>query len=491
MLCAAATAQLPAPNPTPRTAPRAHWVRMTVTGEPSQRRDNPGAASDDRLYVFGGRDGNANTAVYNALYQFDGTAFTVKTADGAAGSPPARGGACVAWDSLRSKLVVFGGDDGAGNLFGDTWEWDPVTNAWTDVTPTAGPRPAARRWAAMAFDPATGGMLLFGGETTPGGAPVNDTWLFLNGVWVQLPSTVAPPARRFASMCTRPDFGDVFLCGGTDDSTTPVTRHLDAWRWSGLAWSQFTTVTFPHGVNANQAVYDPLRQRIVLQGGQGISVPNSANGGQYGNDYGGSPSTWCSEFDCITNSWTLYGEPGFNTADPVIGRASRYFAAFVPALGTIVKFGGQDPSGHSGWHTYAYEADVVATFTSGSPGCAGSAGTPTLDGTRPWLGRDLEMSVSNTPAGSVSVLLVGVNTTSVPLSLFGVGAASCVITADPIATAVMPVSATTGLPTLALPIPVMPSLVSGPPLLNQALVVDFGTGTTLASNRGDATFGPL
>ncbi len=103
------------------------------------------------MYVFGGRSSNAGTTVLNALYEFDGTSWTLKTAEDAAGSPPARGGACVAWNFASNKLVVFGDDDGAGNLFGDTWEWDPTTNAWTNVNPAASP--SARRFSAMTFEP--------------------------------------------------------------------------------------------------------------------------------------------------------------------------------------------------------------------------------------------------------------------------------------------------------------------------------------------------
>jgi len=273
LLGAPALAQLPTPTPTPMAAPRARWVLTPgVTGTPTQRRDNPGAASNDRMYVFGGRDSNAGTTVHNALYEFNGTVWTLKTADNAPGAPPARGGACVAWDAARGKLVVFGGDTGgaAPALLGDTWEWDPTTNAWTQLTPALSP--SARRFAAMNYDPATGGMLLFGGETaitTPVTAPSNETWLLLAGTWSQLNPATVPPGRRLHSLVTRPDFGDVFLCAGDDSSVTPVVRWLDTWHWVGSNWVAIptSTPTIPHGTNANQAVYDPIRRRIVLQGG--------------------------------------------------------------------------------------------------------------------------------------------------------------------------------------------------------------------------------
>lgn len=424
----AATAAAQPPTPIPRNAPRAHWKPTPgVTGTPTQRRDNPGAASHDKMYVFGGRDGNAGTAVRNALYEFDGAAWTLKTAEGAAGSPPARGGACVAWDRARSKLVVFGGDTGGTTpaLLGDTWEWDPTTNAWTDVTPN--PSPSPRRWAAMAYDPSSGGMLLFGGDTqiTPT-TPTNDTWLFFGGAWTQLGATTSPPVRRLHSLVTRPDFGDVFLCAGDDSRNTPVVRLLDAWRftmaggWVPLLNPTFPQGSFPHGTTANQAVYDELRQRVVLQGGQGISVPNTAGGGQYGDDWGGSPSSWCSEYDPFSNEWKLYGQPAFGTADTVIGRVSRYYAAYIPALGKIYKVSGQNPSGTGTiTGTCEYQAIPLASSTPYGAGCTGSGGVVALAASNaPWTTRVFRLTTTNLAPTSLAFGVVGFSQVSIPLSNF-------------------------------------------------------------------------
>lgn len=431
ILAAPALAQLPPPAPTPMALPRAKWVLTTgVTGTPTQRRDNPGAASDTKLYMFGGRDANAGTTTLNALYEFNGTSWTLKTAEGAVGSPPTRGGACVAWDKTRNKLVVFGGDTGGATptLLGDTWEWDPVTNAWTQLAPANSP--SARRFAAMAHDPASGAMLLFGGETaitTPATAPSNETWILLGGTWAQLTPATTPPARRLHSLASRYDFGDVFLCCGDDASQTPQVRHLDAWHFTGGNWVAYSTTTFPHGTTANQAIYDPLRKRIVVQGGQGISTPNTAGGGQYGDLYGGSPSTWCSEFDCVTNQWTLYGGATFGTNDTVIGRISRYFGGFIPALGKIYKAGGQNSSGTGTiTGTCEYQANPVAATTVVGTGCVGLSLSGTAPEDRPWVGRTFTTTCTGLAAGSFPVALIGISSTPIPLSsLHPAGVAGC------------------------------------------------------------------
>ncbi|MCC6782208.1 MAG: hypothetical protein IT457_05160 [Planctomycetes bacterium] len=422
LILAALGGSLLAQSPIPMAAPRARWVQSPgVTGTPTQRRDNPGAASLDKLYVFGGRSGNATTTALNALYEFNGTAWTLKTAEGAAGSPAARGGACVAWDFTRNKLVVFGGDTGGATpvLLGDTWEWDPTTNAWTNVTPATSPSP--RRWAAMAHEPTTGGMLLFGGDVQLSPSLcANDTWLFLGGAWIQLSPSNVPPIRRQHSLMTRADFGDVFLCGGIDSGASPQIARLDTWNWTGFDWTNVvpTTAVIPASANANQAVYDAARKRVVMQGGQGI---DTVNPGSYPG-YGGSPTTFCSEFDCITNEWLLYGQAAFNTADPVIGRISRYFGGYVPALGKVYKVSGQNPSGVGTiTATCEYQATPVASAVALGSGCSGSAG-PVAMGTgfpsdRPWLGRAYRYEVTGLAPGAIAIGVFGFTTTSIPLSV--------------------------------------------------------------------------
>lgn len=450
LLATPAFAQLLQPVTQLRAAPRASWTLLTVTGAPTQRRDNPGAASNDRLYMFGGRDGNANSTVHNALYAFDGTAWTLMTPDTTTpGFPVARGGACVAWDFTHNKLIVFGGDTGTGpvggpattaTLLGDTWEWDPTTNLWTDITATAG-GPSPRRFASMTQDPVTGGILLFGGETNISPvAPSAETWLLLNGTWVQMTPLTSPAARSQHSLMTRTaPFADIVLCAGLDESfltTTDKIRFLDVWRWDGSNWSKISDWDFvnqvgshPATANAAQAVYDPLRHRIVLQGGQGLSAgtftSSAATGtptntallygyfnsgtGQW-EQYNGSPSNWTSEFDSFTNTWTIYSRKlaapalaTFGENDPVIGRTSRFFAGFVPSLGKIIKSGGQNSSGTgSTFGTCSYQATPVASSTSYGTGCTGPGGplVQTVDA-QAWTGRTVQ--TTTTGFGPLSV----------------------------------------------------------------------------------------
>ncbi len=83
-------------------------------------------------------------------------------------SPTARFGATMAYDPATGDMVLFGGYN-AGYL-ADTWTWNGTT--WTKLSPATSP--TARYGAAMAYDPATGNMVLFGGAGKSG--YLADTW---------------------------------------------------------------------------------------------------------------------------------------------------------------------------------------------------------------------------------------------------------------------------------------------------------------------------
>jgi uncharacterized protein (TIGR03437 family) len=69
----------------------------------------------------------------------------------------------MVFDDNRNKLVLFGGL--GGPPFNDTWEFDPATIAWTQITP-GGDLPAPRYRVEAAFASDLGTALFFGGETT-------------------------------------------------------------------------------------------------------------------------------------------------------------------------------------------------------------------------------------------------------------------------------------------------------------------------------------
>ncbi|MEO0481017.1 MAG: kelch repeat-containing protein [Planctomycetota bacterium] len=467
-LSCAGIAQVPTPNPQPRTAPRAEWVATPgVTGTvPPNRHWSQPANSPTQMFVFAGRNGSGAGPLRNDLWAFDGVSlsWTELTTDGDPSAPPARFRNGCTYDPLNDRLVVFGGEDPSGTLLNDTWQYSFITNTWTSLG-TGGP--SARRFTRLAYDPSSLGVVLFGGQDAAGN-PLGDTWILAGGAWAAITPGASAPARGLHHLVTRPDTGDVFLCGGQDFAPTNRIHFTDVWVWdinSPNGWSPIaaTTTAIPHGVFGNNAVYDQARRRVILQGGQGISTAFNETGGAYGTAYGGSPSNWTSEWDCVTNEWLLYGAAGFNTGDPVIGRSSRYYTAFLETEDKIYKWGGQNPSGVGVPLTTLkeYQANPIADSTPLGVGCSGLAGGPiTMTAQdRAWIGRSLTMDVDGLAPVSLVFTVLGFTPGSTPLSalLPGAGLAGCTLETDIIDSITL--TNTGGSAQLIFGLPVRPSLV--------------------------------
>jgi hypothetical protein len=275
---------------------------------------------------------------------------------------------------------------------------------------------------------------------------------------------------------TRHDFNDIILCAGQDASlSAPAKWRTDVWRFVGLNWVQINTTNAAAAVVANDATYDSIRKRIVLVGGNGIN--------------GGSPTGEISEFDCLTNKWVI--RRGKLAPDPVIGRISRFFMAYIPAMGKIYKISGQVPfGGASATTTCEYQTDSMATAKVGTVGCVGSAGTPRLHAKElGWLGRSLVMEIENTPTTSTVVMGLSFQPMTVPLSMLGLGSSSCVLTVNPQFIVGMGRNVS-GNPEISIPVPNDVSLLKNPALLVQGLIT-IGPNAAIVSNRLDVKIGAL
>ena len=106
---------------------------------------------------------------YGDTWEWDGTAWTQR----ASGGPSPRNYPALAYDPARGVTVLFGGQPAChyGDVIGDTWQWDG--NAWT-LSNVSGPAP--RFAAALAADAARESVVLFGGQAANAGALLGDTW---------------------------------------------------------------------------------------------------------------------------------------------------------------------------------------------------------------------------------------------------------------------------------------------------------------------------
>ena len=170
-------------------------------------------------------------------------------------SPPARFGACMAYDAVRGDVVLVGGGSRATG-FADTWTW----NGSNWIERTSSERPPFVLYAHMAFDPTRRVVVLWGG-IGHGGAYLTDTWTWDGTDWTKQAPATSPPGRDAAMM--EWDGSKIVLYGGV----TNRVRRADMWAWDGETWTELAQSAAP-GVRAGAVTtFDEAREQVVLQGG--------------------------------------------------------------------------------------------------------------------------------------------------------------------------------------------------------------------------------
>lgn len=174
----------------------------------------------------------------------------------ASSGPAGRVDHAMAYDSQRSRTVLFGGY-APGGVVGDTWTWDGV--AWTQ-TASAVP---ARRFHAMAHDSQRGRTVLFGGVSS---SYFGDTWEWDGSTWTQVAATGPPPRERH-SMAYDSRRGRTVLFGGGYVQYPTWVDCRDTWEWDGIAWTR--AATSGPAASEGAMAYDELRGRAVFLGATG------------------------------------------------------------------------------------------------------------------------------------------------------------------------------------------------------------------------------
>ena len=194
--------------------------------------------------------------------------------------PPARYFHEMVNDPTSGRLIMFGGDvdtpDGIREPSGDTWAYDPSANTWTELGPS-GP-PSARAAPAMAYDPATRRVIMFGGERRRGWnfTRFGDTWAYdpVANTWAQLsPAGPAPAGRAGHVMVYDPPSGRILMFGGGDEEEENFLNDLWAFDATTNTWTELIpTGALPAGRTQSAMAYDPVTRRMILFGGWDLRV---------------------------------------------------------------------------------------------------------------------------------------------------------------------------------------------------------------------------
>jgi hypothetical protein len=218
----------------------------------------------DRVLVYGGcGDRGCFDSVW-ALSLGEAPAWTELVSSGT--PPAALSDQSAIYDPVRDRMVVFGGWGEEGDLNG-VWALSLVDpSAWTELSPTGTP-PSVRSGHSAVYDPVRDRMVVFGGSS---GSPFNDVWALSLGAtpaWAELSPIGTPPSVRTAHDAIYDPVRDrMVVFGGWDEAGVLD----DVWALSlgdTVAWMQLSPAGTPPAAQLGHgAIYDPVRDRMVVCG---------------------------------------------------------------------------------------------------------------------------------------------------------------------------------------------------------------------------------
>jgi N-acetylneuraminic acid mutarotase len=319
------------------------WTQVEPGGAAPAARGNCAMAYDSsrgRAVLFGG---SASGSMMNDTWAYEPAAGTWSELDPGSTLPVARYGHSTAYDPESAQLLVFGGFTSYGDVLGDIWSFDPITESWTERDP-AGSLPVARSGHRMVYDPDTGTAIMFGGYT--GEFDLNDTWAYdpAADMWSDLnPAGALPPARDSHAMVYDPVSQRVLLFGGRDDEYQPLD---DLWAYdpSTNSWTELApTGDTPTARSFHAMAYDPESAKVILFGGTSydgsetvsegaVTATPAKTGRRAEGEFG---DTWI--YDPAANTWTEVeplGEQPYPRDD--------HSMVYDPASGNVLLFGGWD-----------------------------------------------------------------------------------------------------------------------------------------------------
>jgi hypothetical protein len=263
------------------------WSQVGTTGAAPATLSHASAFDPlhDQMIVFGGLNIATGTYLQGAWrLQFSPATPTWSRAPLTGAVPPAMEGASAIYDPIASEFRIFGGWSGPSEM--DSISQNVWTLAlhpapsWNAPFPANAPPAAGRSGASVAYDAQNQRMLMIGGWRNDLGGPGAsvDVWALdltaATPLWTPVtPVGTAPAGRAFASLVYDPSEHRLILYGGEAQGT----RHADAWSLSLTStptWTPLTpTGTPPAGRSRHGAIYDPVRDQMVVFGGNTVGFP--------------------------------------------------------------------------------------------------------------------------------------------------------------------------------------------------------------------------
>jgi hypothetical protein len=325
------------------------WRSLTSTDPPAICPGSSLAYDEwDRYVVFFGAEASPYAAACptaNQTWSYHGGVWSRLHPTN---SPEGRWGASFTNDSGDGYLLLFGGTNyttrnnySYTNFLNDSWSFRGGN--WSQLHPSTAP-PSGRSDAGLAYDPADGYTVLFGGSSSY--QYVNDTWSYAAGVWTQLHPTQAPPVPYADAFTYDPGAQDVLYTNAFFPAVNDSSRPETTWNFSNGSWSQVVTSGGPPQREGAEQAYDYAAGETAFFGG--LSATNLAD-------------TWSFANGLWTNRTA--GEPGLREHPALAYDASDQYVV-------MFTWAGQGLA-----ETWAYSAGVwLQLHPAASPGARWGAG---------------------------------------------------------------------------------------------------------------------
>jgi PKD repeat protein len=235
----------------------------------------------------------------------------------------------MAYDPADGYDVLFGGL-GPGGPLNDTWTY--ANGVWTNITATSGPAPPAQDGMAMTYDYGDGYLLAWGCLIPNGTTFCNDTWSFLHGKWSKIDATVlTPTGQPFTSLIPDEVPYDSMVYDAADGYVVLTDGSVTVHYSDGL-WTPFCA----GGSNCTRSIPGPPEADIAYDASDGYVL--SFGGLSYeGSGYVGGSYTWKFAGGTWTNITSTAGVP----PSPRVTTSMVYDNA----SGGVLLFGGDNSHG--------------------------------------------------------------------------------------------------------------------------------------------------
>ena len=217
------------------------------------------------MLVFGG---SFFTTTFDDLWLYNATAnswsLTVSTS-----KPGPRAYHTAVWNDGRQVMLVFAGENGIA--LADFWQYEQVSNQWTEILPSKHEKPTARSRHVAVWADAIQAMFMFGGWAS---APLNDLWHYgmWTNSWTLLSPSNPPSGRAGHSAIWEPFTLSMLTFGGVALNASLLNYTADMWNFSFVTntWTQLAPLgpyPSPEAREDHTAVWDPSSNFMYLLGG--------------------------------------------------------------------------------------------------------------------------------------------------------------------------------------------------------------------------------